>query len=256
MIVLISPAKTLDFSSTEQKLHSQPRLLDKSESLVKELRKKSVRSIKKLMDVSEAIASLNVERFQQFQLPFDLKNAKQAALAFKGDVYQGLDADQFKEGDWDFAQKHLRILSGLYGLLKPLDLIQPYRLEMGTALKKGRKKNLYEFWDKKITDLINEDLKESEGPYIVNLASKEYFKSVKPALLDGQLVTINFKENRGGAYKVISFNAKKARGVLSRLIIQHKMTNPNDTKELEVDGYLYNPELSTESEFLFTKETN
>ena len=254
MIVLISPAKTLDFESTDQLEYSIPRLLDKSESLVKELRKKSARSLKKLMSVSDKIAELNVERFNNYQTPFNLENAKQAGLAFKGDVYLGLQAEDFSAEDWRFAQSHLRILSGLYGLLKPLDLIQPYRLEMGTPLKKGRKKNLYEFWGDQITKVVNTDLEESQSQLILNLASKEYFRSVKPSLLEGRLVTVNFKENRNGEYKVISFNAKKARGVLSRLIIKDKVKDLETVKSFNVDGYEYREEMSTESEFLFTKE--
>ncbi len=254
MIVLLSPAKTLDFEPTNEREFSQPRFLGKSESLVKELRKKSARSLKKLMNVSDNIATLNVERFQQFETPFSLDNAKQAALAFKGDVYQGLQADTFSEEELAFAQEHLRILSGLYGLLKPLDLIQPYRLEMGTSLKKGRKKNLYEFWDKEITELINEDLKTQGGESILNLASKEYFKAVKPELLAGRLVTVTFKENRNGTYKVISFNAKKARGAMARMIIQHRIEDLEAIKGLEVDGYNFNEEMSSEAEFLFTME--
>ena len=253
MIVLISPAKTLDFEPTELKVHSQPRLLEHSEKLVKVLKKKSARSLKKLMSVSDAIAELNVQRFQEYQTPFTLENAKQAALAFKGDVYTGLQAEAFSEEEMDFAQQHLRILSGLYGLLKPLDLMQAYRLEMGTRLTNGRKKNLYEFWDKKITALINEDLSASGTDIILNLASKEYFHSVKPELLEGKLYHVHFKEDRNGVLKVISFNAKKARGVMARQIIQKRIQTTEALKSLNVDDYIYNEELSDETNLMFTK---
>ncbi len=254
MILLISPAKTLDFSKSELTNYSTPRLLDDSEKLVSVLKKKTARSLKKLMSVSDAIAELNVDRFQKYETPFHLENAKQAILAFKGDVYTGLQADSFEKEDFDFAQKHLRILSGLYGLLTPLDLMQPYRLEMGTRLRNGRKKNLYEFWDKKITQLINADLKESGNDIVLNLASQEYFHAVKPALLNGKLYHVHFKELRNGAYKVISFNAKKARGTMSRLIIKNRINGIEPLKPLEVDDYKYNESLSDEVNLVFTKE--
>lgn len=253
MIILLSPAKTLDYNPTDLKMHSTPRMLADSEKLVKVLKKKSARSLKNLMNISDKIAELNVERYQNYETPFSLENAKQAALAFKGDVYTGLEAETFNEAELEFAQKHLRILSGLYGLLKPLDLMQAYRLEMGTRLKNGRKKNLYEFWDKKITQLINEDLKASGGNVIVNLASKEYFHSVKKALLEGELYNINFKENRGGTYKMISFTAKKMRGVMSRMIIQNGITDVEKIKGLDVEGHVFNEELSGERDWMFTK---
>ena len=253
MILLLSPAKTLDFSETELTNHSTPRLLADSEKLVSILKKKSARSLKKLMSVSDAIAELNVERFQSFETPFKLNNAKQAVLAFKGDVYSGLQAETFDADDFDFAQTHLRILSGLYGLLTPLDLMQPYRLEMGTRLRQGRKKNLYEFWDKKITELINEDLKNSGNDIVLNLASKEYFHAVKPNLLDGKLLHVHFKELRNGTYKVIGFNAKKARGAMARQIIKNKITTVENIKPLDVDGYQFNEKLSDDVNLVFTK---
>jgi cytoplasmic iron level regulating protein YaaA (DUF328/UPF0246 family) len=252
MIILISPAKTLNFDPTDLKMHTTPRMLADSEKLVNVMKKKSAKKIKELMKVSDNIAELNVERYKNYETPFTLDNAKQSILAFKGDVSTGLQAEEFNDEEMEFAQKHLRILSGLYGLLKPLDLMQPYRLEMGTRLKTGRKKNLYEFWDKKITELINNDLADSGSNIILNLASKEYFHSVKSDLLNGELYTVNFKENRNGVYKVISFSAKKARGTMSRLIIQNKITEVNDLKGLEVDGYTYNADLSSEHELLFT----
>jgi len=253
MIVLLSPAKTLDYSPSDIHQYTQPRLLDKSEKLVKVLQKKSVRSLRKLMDVSENIASENVDRYASFQLPFEPGQTKQALLAFKGDVYLGLDADTLEEDDLTFAQKHIRILSGLYGLLKPLDLMHPYRLEMGTSLKIGRKKNLYEFWDNSITGLINQDAQEANASHIINLASQEYFQSVKKDQLEGRLINIHFKENRGGTYKVISFNAKKARGAMARQIILEKIMDPLDLKELVIDGYTYHQSMSDEDNYVFTK---
>lgn len=252
MILLISPAKTLDFSESSLKKHSTPRMLADSEKLVKILKSKSARSLKKLMSVSDAIAVLNVERFQKYETPFTPENAKQAILAFKGDVYTGLQADTFDKGDFEFAQTHLRILSGLYGVLTPLDLMQAYRLEMGTRLRLGRKKNLYEFWDKKITELINEDLKASGNNIVLNLASQEYFHAVKPALLNGELYHVHFKENRNGVYKVISFSAKKARGSLSRLIIKNRINDVDPIKTYDVDGYIYNEAMSDERNLVFT----
>jgi len=253
MITLLSPAKTLDFNATDFKKHTNPRLLADSEKLVKVLKKKSVADVKKLMKISDNLAELNVGRFKEFSTPFNRDNAKQSLLAFKGDVYTGLAVEDFDEKDLDFAQTHLRILSGLYGLLKPLDLMQPYRLEMGTRLENGKNKNLYEFWDKKITTLINEDVEASGDNAIINLASNEYFKSVKTDKLKGDLYNIDFKEDRNGKLKVIAFNAKKARGIMAREIIKNRITNPEDLKGLNIMGYIFNDELSTRQSFLFAK---
>lgn len=254
MLLLLSPAKSMNFDPADITIHSTSRLLDESDRLVKVLKTKSVRSLKKLMSVSEAIAELNVQRFQEYERPFSFDNAKQAVLAFNGDVYTGLEAHTFTEEDMDFAQDHVRILSGLYGLLRPLDLIRPYRLEMGTGLRSGRRKNLYEFWGNKITDLINEDLVEIEGKVILNLASQEYFKAVKPALLRGRLLTLHFKENRNGQLKVISFNAKKARGAMAGLVVKHRLLEPEALKELTPEGYHFSPEYSDDQAYTFIKE--
>lgn len=253
MIILLSPAKTLDFSASEVTEHSTPRLLADSEKLINVLKKKSKNDIKKLMSVSDNIAELNVERYQNFETPFSLDNAKQAALAFKGDVYTGLEANTFNAKERSFAQAHIRILSGLYGVLRPNDLMQAYRLEMGTKLKIRRKNNLYEFWDDRITKLLNEDLQESGSDIILNLASNEYFKSVKNKALKGDLYKVDFKEWRGDKYKVISFNAKKARGVMAKLIVQKGITKVEELKGLDVNGYVFNEDLSTEKDFCFTK---
>ncbi len=253
MLLLISPAKTLDFSPSPIKKYTDTSFTKDSKELVKVLKKKSADDLKQLMGVSDKIAELNVDRFKSFKTPFDLNNAKQAVLAFRGDVYTGLDADSFDEADLEFAQEHLRILSGLYGILKPLDLMQPYRLEMGTKLQNSRGKNLYEFWHEKITNRLNEDLQATNSEYIINLASKEYFKSVKPKLLNGKLININFKEDKNGTYKIVAFFAKKARGMMCHYIIKNKITNPEHLKGFDYDNYVYNEDLSTEKELIFTR---
>lgn len=253
MIILLSPAKSLNLEPANVKSTTQPRLLKESESLVKVLKKKSVKGIKELMSVSDKIAEINVERFNAFETPFTKKNAKAAVLTFNGDVYTGLQAESFDEEDLKFAQQHLRILSGLYGVLRPLDLMQAYRLEMGTRLKKGHKKNLYEFWGEKITDLINEDLKKAKTEVVLNLASKEYFSSVKTAQLESPVVTVDFKEDRNGVFKVISFNAKKARGLMAHKIIKNRIDSVSRIKRLNIDGYKFNKDLSKEDHLVFTK---
>ncbi len=253
MIVLLSPAKTLDFEPNQTTIHSEARLMRDSEKLVEILKTMSPSDIGQLMKVSDKIASLNVERYHQFNTPFCLDNAKQAIFAFKGDVYQGLQAETFDKEDLDFAQRHVRILSGLYGVLRPLDLMQPYRLEMGTKLQQNGSKDLYEFWDSKITELINLDFKASNSNLVVNLASKEYFKAIKKNQLQGELLEIDFKENRDGKYKVIAFNAKKARGAMTHQIVKHKIVEAEALKSLNVEGYLFNDEHSSPRHFVFTK---
>jgi cytoplasmic iron level regulating protein YaaA (DUF328/UPF0246 family) len=254
MLILLSPAKSLDFSPIDCPGYSQPRLLEKTEELVGVMRKKSRASIQELMGVSEKIADLNYHRYRDFSLPFTLENAKPSMYAFNGDVYTGLEAQSFNQKEVNFAQKHLRLLSGLYGVLKPLDLIQPYRLEMGTKLKHRRNKNLYEFWDTTITELLNEDLAESGGDVVVNLASNEYFNSVKKDHLNGRVLDVDFRENRDGKLKVISFNAKKARGRMTHLIVKEGLTQPEQLKELVVNDYVFSPEHSTEDKYTFIKE--
>ena len=253
MIILLSPAKTLDFSPVSHPAATQPRLLEQSEKLVGTLKKKKADDLKKLMKVSDNIATLNVERFKSFHTPFTDKNAKPAILAFKGDVYTGLEADRFSKTELNFSQKYIRILSGLYGLLKPLDLMQPYRLEMGTKLKTGKLKNLYEFWDNRITDLLNEDFKKSKSTVFLNLASQEYMKSVQNDRLEGPLVHVHFKENRDGKLKVIAFNAKKARGTMANLIVKNKIKSVNGLYGLEVNGYVYDENLSDKENLCFVK---
>lgn len=253
MLLLISPAKTLDFDKTDLKKKTKLRFLPESQELIDVLKQKSASDLKSLMKVSDNIANLNVERYHNFQTPFSLKNAKQAILAFRGDVYTGLDADSFDDADLAFAQDHLRILSGLYGLIRPLDLMQPYRLEMGTKLQNDAGKNLYQFWDDKITKTINKDVKKSKAKAIINLASKEYFSAVQPKLLQADLYNVQFKEEKNGQFKIVAFFAKKARGMMCNYIIKNKLTEPEHLIGFDMDRYVYNEELSSERDLVFTR---
>lgn len=255
MLMLISPAKTLDYSTplpTTQ--HTQARLLEQSQQLIDVCRLLSVQDIEQLMKVSEKIASLNVQRFQDWHINFDLSTARQAIFAFDGDVYTGLDAYHLNTQQLDFAQQHLRILSGLYGLLRPLDLMLPYRLEMGTKLENPHGKNLYDFWQMQITDLINHDVTEQHSKYIINLASDEYFKAVKPKQLNVPLIKIDFIDQKHGQYKIISFYAKKARGLMARYIIEHQISHLNDLKSFDIDGYYFDSINSKDHEIIFKRD--
>jgi len=254
MQIVISPAKTLDFDTpaiTDSFSHSI--FLEKSQLLIDHLATYSIQDIATLMKLSDKLAALNVARFGSWQQPFTADNAKQAVLAFKGDVYTGLDAETLSEQDFEFAQQHLRILSGLYGLLKPLDLIQPYRLEMGTKLKYKNLTNLYQFWDNSLTDQLNAE-SSKEQPTLVNLASNEYFKAVKTKELNAKLITPIFKDQKNGQYKIISFFAKKARGMMVRYIIDNRIREPQKLKEFDYAGYYYSPEQSTHDEWVFLRE--
>lgn len=251
MLTLLSPAKSLNFDPVETAA-TQPRLLDRSEQLVGTLRKKSAADLQELMSISENLATLNAERYRNFATPFTPENAKPAGLAFDGDVYTGLEANTFDEAEMDFAQDHIRILSGLYGVLRPRDLMQPYRLEMGTKLRQNGSKNLYEFWGDDITELLNQDLAASGDSTVLNLASKEYFKAVNPDRLAGPVLNIHFKEKRKGKYKVIAFNAKKARGRMAHLVVKERINTPEALKALVVNDYVFNPELSTEWDWVYT----
>ena len=255
MLAVISPAKTLDFESLCPSVSvTQPDFLDDSAKLIAVLRKKRRPELRELMSLSENLADLNYERYQDWNLPFNEDNARPALLAFKGDVYTGFSLDEYTKRDFAFAQQHLRILSGLYGLLRPLDLMQPYRLEMGLPFANRGGKNLYEFWDGRITRLLNEDLAASGEDTILNLASQEYFSSVRPKQLKGRLLNIHFKEARDGKLKVISFNAKKARGRMAHLIIKERINEPTALRELAVNDYVFRPELSTENDWVWVKE--
>lgn len=255
MLALISPAKTLDYETqlpTDQ--FTQPRLLDHSADLIEVCRKLSASDIASLMSVSEKIASLNAARFQDWQRDFDFANARQALFAFKGDVYTGLDAYALAENDIHYAQQHLRMLSGLYGLLRPLDLMMPYRLEMGTKLKNPRGTNLYGFWDHLITDLINSDLAENQSELLVNLASDEYYKSVKESKIKAEIIKPVFLDQKNGKYKVISFYAKKARGLMARYIIENKIEGVEDLKAFNMDGYYFDAASSLQGELVFKRD--
>ena len=226
MLSILSPAKTLDFETAPTtKKSTQPLFVEQAASLIERARELDPDGIQALMGVSEKIAALNHERFMNWQPDFSLHNAKQSVLAFKGDVYTGLQADTLSQDELAFAQKHLRILSGLYGLLRPLDLMRPYRLEMGLPFENSGGKNLYEFWGEQITETLNKHLKSSGSSVLVNLASNEYFKAVKPKLLDADVITPQFRDLKNGQYKMISFFAKKARGVMARFIIQEGMND-------------------------------
>ncbi|MCZ6503727.1 MAG: peroxide stress protein YaaA [Gammaproteobacteria bacterium] len=255
MLTVISPAKTLDFESPPvTKKTSNHEFIDHSIELVELMRKQSPRKLSKLMHISPKLAELNVDRYQKWKLPFSPANAKQAVLAFKGDVYLGLEAENYNQQDFNFAQKNLRILSGLYGLLKPLDLIQPYRLEMGTKLKNKNGKDLYSFWGESITNSIGDELSSHRNKTLINLASIEYFKSVKPELLPGKVITPVFKDFSNGSYNVLGFFAKKARGYMASFIIKNRISKLDQIKDFDVDGYRFNDNFSTETQWVFTRK--
>lgn len=254
MLIVVSPAKTLDYDSplpTDE--YTQPELLEHSQQLIQRLRDLSVLDLAELMHISRKIAELNFERNHAWHLPFTPENARQAMFAFKGDVYNGLDAYSMDAGDIAFAQDHLRMLSGLYGVLRPLDLMQPYRLEMGTRLSTSRGKNLYEFWDTIITDKLNEQIPASGSDVLLNLASTEYFKAVKPKRLAGRIITPQFKEYKNGQYRILGVYAKRARGLMSRFIIDNRIVDPLDIQEFDREGYAFDPALSDGDNWVFTR---
>lgn len=255
MLALISPAKTLDYQTalpTDQ--YTQARLLDQSQQLIEVAKVLSASEIASLMQVSEKIAQLNVGRFNDWQSEFDFSNARQAIFAFKGDVYTGLDAYHLSDPDIHFAQQHLRMLSGLYGLLRPLDLMMPYRLEMGTKLKNSRGHNLYEFWGTRITQLINQDLEQARSKILLNLASDEYYKSVQEKQVQADIIKPVFLDQKNGKYKIISFYAKKARGLMARYMIEHKIEQADDLKAFNTDGYYFDSENSSTTELVFKRD--
>lgn len=255
MITVVSPAKTLDYESelvTDR--FTQPDFLEQSQTLIEEARLLSAEDIGAMMKVSEKISALNHQRFIDWQQPFTPENARPAVLAFKGDVYTGLAAETFTDADFDFAQSHFRMLSGLYGLLKPLDLMQAYRLEMGTGFKNSRGKNLYEFWGEIPTEALNKLFEETGSDILVNLASNEYFKVVKKKFLKGRIITPVFKDTKNGKEKIISFYAKKARGMMAAYIIKNRLTDVEQLKAFDVAGYSYNEEQSIKKdELVFTR---
>lgn len=252
MKLVLSPAKSLDFESplpTEK--YTEPQFLKQSERLNKLLKKKSAKSLSKLMSISDALGQLNYERNQSWELPFTTDNARPAVYAFSGDVYKGLDAYTIPEEKMDKLQNTVRILSGLYGLLKPTDLIQPYRLEMGTKMPVGVKKNLYEFWKKDITKALNQELEDDE--LFLNLASNEYFKAVDKKALKVPVVTANFKDLKNGEYKVISFFAKEARGLMARYIVDTNAQTVDDLKGFNYQGYSFSEPMSKDNDLVFIR---
>jgi hypothetical protein len=254
MLMVISPAKTLDFESPlATQRFTQSTLLEKSQQLIDVARDLSPAQIGSLMGISDKLAHLNADRFNQWQPPFTLDNARQAILAFKGDVYTGLQAETFSEADFDFAQQHLRMLSGLYGVLRPLDLMQPYRLEMGIKLANPAAKDLYGFWGDLLTQKLNDAMAEQGDEVLINLASDEYFKAVKPKQLNGELIKPVFLDEKNGKFKVISFYAKKARGLMSRYVIQNRLSKPEQLKQFDVDGYFYAADESKGNELVFKR---
>ena len=254
MITLLSPSKKLNFN--EQNIvhsHTECDFIQSAELLANEAKNLTENDLKDLMNISDNLAKLNRERFDRWSLPFSPSNAKQAILAFDGGVYSGLKAEDFKEKDFDFAQNHLRILSGLYGILKPSDLIQPYRLEMGVSFKNNRGKNLYEFWKKDLTKNLNNTLKEHRNPTIVNCASVEYFSAIDLKDFEGKILSIVFKEYRNDELKFISFNAKKARGLMTQYIMKNEIDTNNNIKDFNYEDYNFDSKLSDESTFVFTR---
>ena len=254
MLILLSPAKTLDMESPSKVAQpTQPEFVEESEKLVKTLRRYSTKRLGELMNISDSLADLNRQRFQQWEVAFNECNARPAIEAFRGDVYIGLDADTLGKRDLAYAQKHLRILSGLYGVLRPLDLMQAYRLEMGTQLKTRRGKSLYEYWGDGITEYLNADLQTQKQPLVINLASNEYFKSVRKAQLQGSLVSPVFKDEKNGTYKIISFFAKKARGAMARYLIENRAESQADVLNFDALGYRYADDESSELQPVFLR---
>ena len=255
MIIVLSPAKTLDYEFETNSKHSVPAFLSQSTQLIGQLKKKEPKDIASLMGLSDKLAVLNYDRYQSWTASKNISSdSKQSMLVFKGDVYQGLQAEDLSEADMKFAQKHIRILSGLYGILKPLDVMKPYRLEMGTKLETAKGKNLYEFWGNKIQQNILDDLKEQKSGLLINLASKEYFTVLGKLPEDVNVVTPTFKDYKNGKFKIISFYAKKARGMMARWIIENKITDFEKLSGFNVDGYKYSKAESTATTPVFLRK--
>ena len=255
MLLVISPAKTLDYATPiRTRKATLPELLARSEQLVGRARKLSPQQLGRLMGISDRLAQLNHERFMNWRQPFSPDNARQALLAFKGDVYAGLDAASLRATDLSFAQQHLRILSGLYGLLRPLDLMQPYRLEMGLKFANSGGADLYQFWGEEITECLNAQLRALQTDVLVNLASQEYFRAVQPGALHAEVITPVFKDRKNGKYRVISFFAKKARGQMVRYIIDRRLNDVAGLKRFKVAGYRYNRAQSSARQWVFTRD--
>lgn len=254
MLIFLSPAKSLDYKTPPHiTSHTQPAYLKQSETLIKQLRKLSPAAIANLMDLSDPLAALNFSRYADWHLPFTPENAKQAALAFDGDVYDGLAARELSADDLDFAQKQVRILSGLYGILKPLDLMQAYRLEMGTKFANKGGKDLYAFWGERLLNAINAELAEMSRPVAVNLASEEYFKAALGRKINGEVIQPVFEDWKNGRYKIISFYAKRARGLMTRYAVVNRLSEPEGLKDFDYDGYAFEPSASDEKSWVFRR---
>jgi len=254
MIILINSSKTLDFQQKARiSKHTIPELKKDADYLVKELCKLSESDFSKLLKTSEKLTNLNIERYAVWRTQMKGSNAKQALLAFKGDIYSGMDVDNYKIKDFDFAQKHVRILSGLYGILRPLDLMQPYRLEMATKLATSRGKDIYQFWGTKINESVSNLLKGEKSGVLVNLCSMEYFKSTKPVSLDAKIITPLFKEYRDGSYRFVTLYAKKARGLMCNYIIRNHLKRVDDLKSFNAAGYRFNKRISSDGAWAFTR---
>lgn len=255
MILVLSPAKTLDYDSDlPYEATTQPDFLQESQELIDVLKDHDVDDIQSLMKISEKLAVLNVDRYQTFETPFTVANARAAIFAFKGDVYRDLSFREYEPDDFEFMQEHVRILSGLYGILRPLDLMQPYRLEMGTRLQTPKGKNLYEFWSSKISESLNDAMEEQDDDILLNLASEEYFKSVDRGTLKGRIVNVVFLDSKKGKYKIVSFYAKRARGMMTDYIVRNHIDDPESLKAFDTAGYYYSEERSSPQEMVFLRE--
>ena len=255
MLMVLSPAKSLDYESPlTTEAHSLPDFIPRSAELISTLREYSPDKLGSLMHISDQLAHLNADRYASWSKKFNFKNSRQAVLAFDGDVYEGLDARSLTEKQLTWAQDHLRILSGLYGVLRPLDLMQPYRLEMGTRLQNKQGKDLYAFWGDDVTEALNDALAASKSQALINLASEEYFKSVKPKKLTVPVITPVFEDWKGGKYKIISFYAKRARGLMARYAIEKKITKPEQLRWFDTEGYEYAPASSSETSWVFRRK--
>ncbi|WP_153102122.1 peroxide stress protein YaaA [Paraburkholderia hayleyella] len=256
MIIVLSPAKSLDYDTPAHiQTHTIPDFVDDAAELVSGLRKMSPQQIATLMGISDPLAQLNFQRYADWSPQFDTANAKQAVLAFNGDVYEGFDAKSLSPADLDYAQQHVRVLSGLYGLLRPLDLLQPYRLEMGTRFANSRGKDLYAFWGERITQALNAQFRQNTHaePVLVNCASTEYFRSVKPGALQVPVVTPVFEDWKGGRYKIISFHAKRARGLMARYAVEHRLDTPQQLRHFDAEGYHFDAQASNDSTYIFRR---
>ncbi len=256
MLIVISPAKTLDYSVDPKSNHTAPQFLSQSSKLIKTLKEKEPKDIASMMGLSDKLATLNFDRYQSWKAAKSVSSdAKPSMLVFKGDVYQGLNAEDFSNKDLKFAQKHLRILSGLYGILRPMDIMKPYRLEMGTKLETSKGKNLYEFWGELVQNNVIDDLSSQKSDLLINLASKEYFSVLGKMPEFINVVSPVFKDYKSGKYKIISFYAKKARGLMARWIIQNKITDFEELINFDIDGYKYSKAESTTSEPVFLRKS-